>query len=95
MVASIKPHRDELGLGDGLMLIDGRWAAAADGASWSHTHPATGEQVASSPVAGPAEVDLAVRGTPGVRRRPVAAVPRERALPDAAQDRGSGPRARR
>jgi acyl-CoA reductase-like NAD-dependent aldehyde dehydrogenase len=23
MVASIKPHRDELGLGDGLMLIDG------------------------------------------------------------------------
>ena len=61
MVASIKPHRDELGLGDGLMLIDGRWAAAADGNSWSHTHPATGEQVASFPVAGPADVDLAVR----------------------------------
>ena len=61
MVASIKPHRDELGLGDGLMLIDGRWAAAADRNSWSHTHPATGEQVASFPVAGPADVDLAVR----------------------------------
>ena len=61
MVASIKPHRDEIGLGDGLMLIDGRWAGAADGGSWSHTHPATGEQVASFPVAGPAEVDLAVR----------------------------------
>ena len=61
MVASIKPHRDEIGLGDGLMLIDGRWAGAADGSSWSHTHPATGEQVASFPVAGPAEVDLAVR----------------------------------
>jgi hypothetical protein len=29
MVASIKPHRDELGLGDGLMLIGGRWTAAA------------------------------------------------------------------
>ena len=43
------------------MLIDGRWAGAADGSSWSHTHPATGEQVASFPVAGPAEVDLAVR----------------------------------
>ena len=28
MVASIAPHRDELGLGDGLMLIDGRWVAA-------------------------------------------------------------------
>jgi aldehyde dehydrogenase (NAD+) len=26
MVASIAPHRDELGLGDGLMLIDGHWA---------------------------------------------------------------------
>ena len=61
MVASIKPHRDEIGLGDGLMLIDGRWAGAADGSSWSHTHPATGEQVASFPVAGPADVDQAVR----------------------------------
>ena len=59
MVASIKPHRDELGLGDGLMLIDGRWVGAAE--TWTHTHPATGEQVASFPVAGPAEVDLAVR----------------------------------
>ncbi len=29
MVASIKPHRDELGLGDGLMLIDGRWVTKA------------------------------------------------------------------
>src|SRR5712691_5697366 len=61
MVASIKPHRDELGLGDGLMLVDGQWTAAADGGTWSHTHPATGEQVAAFPVAGPADVDLAVR----------------------------------
>ena len=61
MVASIKPHRDELGLGDGLMLIDGRWVPAADAGTWSHIHPATGEQVASFPVAGPADVDLAVR----------------------------------
>ena len=60
MVASIKPHRDELGLGDGLMLIDGRWVAAAADTTWSHRHPATGEQVASFPVAGPADVDLAV-----------------------------------
>ena len=28
MVASIKPHRDELGLGDGRMLIDGEWVTA-------------------------------------------------------------------
>jgi aldehyde dehydrogenase (NAD+) len=61
MVASIKPYRDELGLGDGLMLIDGHWTAAADEATWSHRHPATGEQVASFPVASPADVDRAVR----------------------------------
>src|SRR5579864_8457709 len=61
MVASITPHRDEVGLGDGLMLIDGRWVAAASEETWSHLHPATGEQVASFPVAGPADVDLAVR----------------------------------
>ena len=61
MVASIKPHRDELGLGDGRMLIGGEWVTAASGATWSHTHPATGEQVASFPVAGADDVDLAVR----------------------------------
>jgi aldehyde dehydrogenase (NAD+) len=61
MVASIKPHRDEVGLAGGRMLIDGLWVAAADEASWSHRHPATGEEVASFPVAGPADVDRAVR----------------------------------
>jgi aldehyde dehydrogenase (NAD+) len=61
MVASIKPHRDEIGLSDGLMLIDGTWLAAQDGQIWSHRHPATGEQVASFPVGGPADVDRAVR----------------------------------
>src|SRR5215470_8718641 len=61
MVASIKPYRDELGLSDGLMLIDGTWPAAQDGQTWDHSHPATGEQVASFPVAGPGDVDLAVR----------------------------------
>jgi aldehyde dehydrogenase (NAD+) len=61
MVASIKPRRDELGLADGLMLIDGAWSAAQDGQVWQHRHPATGEDVAAFPVAGPADVDLAVR----------------------------------
>jgi len=61
MVASIKPHRDEIGLSDGLMLIDGGWAAAQSGETWIHSHPATGEEVASFPVAGPADVDAAVR----------------------------------
>jgi aldehyde dehydrogenase (NAD+) len=61
MVASIKPQRDEVGLVDGRMLIGGEWVTAATGITWCHTHPATGEQVASFPVAGPADVDLAVR----------------------------------
>jgi aldehyde dehydrogenase (NAD+) len=60
MVASIKPQRDELGLADGLMLIDGTWSAAQDSQVWQHRHPATGEDVAAFPVAGPADVDLAV-----------------------------------
>ena len=47
MVASIKPHRDELGLGDSHMLIGGQWVTAAAGATWSHVHPATCEKVAS------------------------------------------------
>jgi len=61
MVASIKPYADDLALGDGRMLIGGEWVAAAAGTTWSHTHPATGERVASFPVAGAADVDLAVR----------------------------------
>ena len=61
MVASIKPHRDEIGLTDGLLLIDGQWVAAQGGETWSHSHPATGEEVASFPIAGPADVDAAVR----------------------------------
>ena len=61
MVASIKPKRDEIGLSDGLMLIDGTWSAAQDEQAWEHRHPATGEQVAAFPIAGPADVDRAVR----------------------------------
>jgi aldehyde dehydrogenase (NAD+) len=61
MVASIKPHLESIGLGDGLMLIDGKWGPAASGQTWDHSHPATGEHVASFPIAGPADVDRAVR----------------------------------
>src|SRR5580700_4899569 len=61
MVASIKPHRDETGLTDGQLLIDGTWGPSADEQVWTHNHPATGEDVASFPVAGPQDVDRAVR----------------------------------
>src|SRR6516165_2731222 len=61
MVASIKPYSEELALTDGRMLIGGEWVTAQAGATWSHTHPATGERVAEFPVAEAADVDLAVR----------------------------------
>jgi aldehyde dehydrogenase (NAD+) len=61
MVASIKPHRDAVGLTDGLLLTDGDWHPARSEETWRHTHPATGEEVAAFPVAGPADVDRAVR----------------------------------
>src|SRR5215472_9956347 len=61
MVASIKPHRDEAGLTDGQLLIDGTWGPSADEQSWTHSHPATGEDVASFPIASAQDVDRAVR----------------------------------
>jgi aldehyde dehydrogenase (NAD+) len=61
VVASIKPHRDAIGLSDGLLLIDGSWGPAAEGQAWNHVHPATGEEVASFPIADAADVDRAVR----------------------------------
>ena len=54
MVASIKPQRDEVGLGDGRMLIGGAWCRQGPARPGSTLHPATGEQVASFPVAGAA-----------------------------------------
>jgi aldehyde dehydrogenase (NAD+) len=61
MVASIKPHREAIGLSDGQLYIDGRWGAAADGETWTHIHPATGEDVARFPLSTVEDVDRAVR----------------------------------
>jgi aldehyde dehydrogenase (NAD+) len=61
MVLSIKARRDETGLGDGQLLVDGVWRPARSGRTWTHTHPATGEEVAAFAVAGPEDVDDAVR----------------------------------
>jgi len=61
MVASIKTHRDEVGLTDGALLIDGSWGPGSGEQGWTHRHPATGEDVASFPVATAADVDRAVR----------------------------------
>jgi aldehyde dehydrogenase (NAD+) len=61
MVASIKPHQDEVGLADGQLLIDGEWVPAKSGETWRHQHPATAEDVASFPIAQREDVDAAVR----------------------------------
>jgi aldehyde dehydrogenase (NAD+) len=61
MTLSIKLRRDAIGLTDGQLLVDGRWRPALDGQTWTHLHPATGEDVATFAVAGPADVDDAVR----------------------------------
>jgi aldehyde dehydrogenase (NAD+) len=61
MVISIKPQRDALGLRDGQLLIDGDWAPAGSGRTWTHLHPASGEQVGDFAVADVSDVDRAVR----------------------------------
>lgn len=61
MITSIKPHRDALGLTNGLLLVDGAWSTSLSGETWTHMHPATGEDVAEFAVAGVEDVDRAVR----------------------------------
>ena len=60
MAISVLPQRDELGVKDGQLLIDGRWQDASDGAVWSHHHPASGEEVGRFAVASPTDVSAAV-----------------------------------
>jgi aldehyde dehydrogenase (NAD+) len=61
VVISIKPRRDAVGLSTGELLVDGAWRPARDGLTWSHIHPATGEEVGQFAVAGPVDVDEAVK----------------------------------
>jgi aldehyde dehydrogenase (NAD+) len=61
MTLSIKSARDAAGLTTGQLFVDGRWVPAEDGRTWSHAHPATGEEVGEFAVAGAADVDRAVR----------------------------------
>jgi aldehyde dehydrogenase (NAD+) len=61
MVLSIKAKRDELGISTGELLVAGRWRPAADGRTWAHPHPATGEEVGAFAVATAEDVDAAVR----------------------------------
>jgi aldehyde dehydrogenase (NAD+) len=61
MSISIKPWRDAAGLVEERLLIDGNWVAAGDGRTWTHNHPATGEEVGAFAIAGVEDVDRAVR----------------------------------
>jgi aldehyde dehydrogenase (NAD+) len=61
MTLTVEPHREAAGVKDGLLLVDGRWRAARDEATWTHHHPATGEAVGSFASAGAADVDDAVQ----------------------------------
>jgi aldehyde dehydrogenase (NAD+) len=61
MVLSIKAKRDEIGISTGELLVAGSWRPAADGRTWVHPHPATGEEVGAFAVATAEDVDAAVR----------------------------------
>ena len=61
MSLTIAPQRDQAGIKDGQLLVNGEWVAARDGDMWTHVHPATGEEVGRFAVAGAQDVDAAVR----------------------------------
>ncbi|HEX3787876.1 MAG TPA: aldehyde dehydrogenase family protein [Pseudonocardiaceae bacterium] len=60
MTLTVAPHREALGLKDGQLLVNGQWRAGAEGATWTHHHPATGELVGQFAIAGAQDVDDAV-----------------------------------
>jgi aldehyde dehydrogenase (NAD+) len=61
MTLTMLPHRDTAGLKDGLLLVGGQWRASGDGATWTHRHPATQEEIGAFAVATAEDVDAAVR----------------------------------
>src|ERR1043166_5986271 len=61
MALTVLPERDKLGLRDGRLFIDGVWVDGSDGETWTHVHPATGEEIARFAVATAADVDRAAR----------------------------------
>jgi aldehyde dehydrogenase (NAD+) len=58
---SVLSKRDELGVKDGQLYIDGTWSDASDGGTWTHVNPAANEEIASFAVGSAADVDRAVR----------------------------------
>jgi aldehyde dehydrogenase (NAD+) len=58
---TVLPHRDSLGVRPGRLYVDGAWTDASDGATWTHVHPASNEDVTTFAVASADDVDRAVR----------------------------------
>ncbi|WP_439658889.1 aldehyde dehydrogenase family protein [Lentzea sp. HUAS TT2] len=58
MTLTVQPHRETLGLKDGRLLIGGEFREADE--TWTHHHPATGEEIGSFAVASAKDVDAAV-----------------------------------
>jgi aldehyde dehydrogenase (NAD+) len=56
---TVQPHRETLGLKDGRLLIGGEFRESDE--TWTHHHPATGEEIGSFAVASEKDVDAAVR----------------------------------
>ncbi|WP_127781920.1 aldehyde dehydrogenase family protein [Rhodococcus sp. X156] len=61
MTLTMQPRIDALGLKTGQLLVNGQWRDSADGATWTHHHPATGEAVGEFAVATTADVEEAVQ----------------------------------
>ncbi|MFD9697703.1 aldehyde dehydrogenase family protein [Lentzea sp. NPDC059081] len=59
MTLTVQPHRETLGLKDGRLLIGGEFRESDE--TWTHHHPATGEEIGSFAVASEKDVDAAVR----------------------------------
>lgn len=61
MTLSVLAHRDELGVGQGRLFIDGAWREGSEGTTWTHVHPASNEEVTTFATASAADVDAAVK----------------------------------
>ncbi|MEU7476727.1 aldehyde dehydrogenase family protein [Lentzea sp. NPDC042327] len=58
MTLTVQPHRETLGLKDGRLFVGGQFRDAEE--TWTHRHPATGEEIGRFAVATPRDVDDAV-----------------------------------
>ncbi|MFM7509000.1 MAG: aldehyde dehydrogenase family protein, partial [Actinomycetota bacterium] len=60
MTITVLPHAERLGVSPGKILIDGDWRDGGGGATWTHVHPATNEEVTTIAVATAEDVAAAV-----------------------------------